>query len=293
MISTKPPKPLGRCAIGCSRTTTVTAPSPNRWHPDDHHQSPPQARHDHARSRKHGTARSRSRIPPTRPNHLLRATNRTRRTNPLGLPRRPQTKGTTPMSYAGPMPLIGIAGKKRSGKDTVAKALEPFGYQRVGFADELKQMALEINPMIPGDTRLRGVVKDFGWECAKEFPGVRKFLQELGTSIRERDRYFWIRTAFMRINPALADGYGVVVPDVRYPNEVDAIRRAGGTVIQVVRPGRPDDGDRHASETALDGIAFNHTIFNDAGLDTLKQRAIEARTDCNLPTPPREVPRWV
>src|SRR5690606_25237255 len=148
--------------------------------------------------------------------------------------------------------LIGIAGKKRSGKDTVAKALEPFGYQRVGFADELKRAALEINPLIHGGGELRELVGALGWETAKDhYPGVRRFLQELGTSIRERDRYFWIRAAFMRINPALADGYGVVVPDVRYPNEVDAIRRAGGTIIQVVRPGRPDDGDRHASETAL------------------------------------------
>src|SRR5690606_24823456 len=143
-------------------------------------------------------------------------------------------------------------GKKRSGKDTVAKALEPLGFQRIGFADELKQMALEINPLVPGGVRLRGVVEDFGWEGAKELPGVRKFLQELGTSIRERDRSFWIRAAMMEIDSALVALRGVVVPDVRFPNEVDAIRKAGGTVILVVRPGRPDDGDRHASETALD-----------------------------------------
>src|SRR5690606_41986577 len=116
---------------------------------------------------------------------------------------------------------------------------------------------------------------------------------ELGTSSRERGGYCWILVVFMRIMPALAGGYGVVVPDVRFPNEVDAIRRAGGTVLQVVRPGRPDDGDRHASETALDGIAFNHTICNAAGLVTLNQRAIEALTECNVPTPLREVPRWV
>ena len=209
------------------------------------------------------------------------------------------------MSYAGPMPLIGIAGKKRSGKDTVAKALEPFGYQRVGFADELKKMALEINPVIAAEedasnwppspiaVRLGDMVAALGWEDAKDdTPEVRKFLQELGTSVRDRDRSFWVRAAFMRVNPALADGYGVVVPDVRFPNEVDAIRRAGGAVVLVVRPGRPDDGDRHVSETALDGIAFDHTVFNDADLDTLERRAVEALAECNVPTPLREVPRW-
>jgi len=201
------------------------------------------------------------------------------------------------MSYAGPMPLVGIAGKKRSGKDTVAKALEPFGFQRIGFADELKQMALEINPFIePLDYntyRLSEVVEDVGWERAKDIlPEVRRFLQELGTSVRARDRSFWIRAAMMEIDSALVALRGVVVPDVRFPNEVDAIRKAGGTVILVVRPGRPDDGDRHASETALDGIAFDYTIINDAGLDTLEQRAIEALTECNIPTPLRESPRW-
>src|SRR5690606_11078585 len=123
--------------------------------------------------------------------------------------------------------LIGIAGKKRSGKDTVAKALEPFGYQRVGFADELKKMALEINPVIAAEedasnwpptpiaVRLGDMVAAFGWEDANDdTPEVLKFLQELGTSVRERDRSLWIRAAFMRINPALAVGYGVVVPDV-------------------------------------------------------------------------------
>src|SRR5690606_41536721 len=117
----------------------------------------------HRLSARHASIRSRT--PPTPPTPRLRTPTRTRYPGRLDLPRRTRTKGPTPMSYAGPMPLIGIAGKKRSGKDTVAKALEPFGFQRVGFADELKQMALEINPMIPGDTRLRGVVKDFGWEC--------------------------------------------------------------------------------------------------------------------------------
>src|SRR5690606_16898279 len=197
------------------------------------------------------------------------------------------------MSYAGPMPLVGIAGKKRSGMDTVAKALEPLGYQRIGFADELKQMALEINPLIHGGGELRGLVGALGWETAKDhYSGARRFLQEPGTSVRDRDRAYCIRAAPMEIDSALVALRGVVVPDVRFPNEVDAIRKAGGTVIQVVRPGRLDDGDRHVSETALDGIAFDYTIINDAGLDTLEQRAIEALTECNVPTPLRESPRW-
>jgi hypothetical protein len=30
---------------------------------------------------------------------------------------------------------------------------------------------------------------------------------------------------------------GVVIPDVRFPNEVEAIEKAGGRVVRIVRPG--------------------------------------------------------
>lgn len=200
------------------------------------------------------------------------------------------------MSYAGPMPLIGIAGRARAGKDTAAKALEPLGYKRVGFADALKRVALEIDPLLYvtlDDDRvtLADVVEADGWEVAKDqFPEVRQFLQTLGTSIRSLDAGIWVRTAMLTVESLLSDGYGVVVPDVRFINEVDAIRRAGGIVVRVERPGL-ESTDTHASETELDGFDFDRVIVNCGTPDQLATLVQCAASEW-CPYPLREVPRW-
>lgn len=49
-------------------------------------------------------------------------------------------------------------------------------------------------------------------------------------------------------------GPRVVVDDVRYPNEKDAIEGAGGEVWRLVRTDIPDSGDRDPSETACDQL---------------------------------------
>jgi hypothetical protein len=188
-------------------------------------------------------------------------------------------------------PLIGLIGKKRVGKDTFAAVLvEEFGFARVAFADPLKAMALTIDPWaLPGDEhrlfmRLTDLIDDEGWEVAKEeYPEVRRFLQRLGDGVRQFDPEFWVGAGMYAADIARrgvfahrnADYYAegkspkpVVITDVRYPNEADAIRDAGGTLIRIVRPDA-DDGDTHASETALDGYAADTVVSNQGSLDLL------------------------
>jgi hypothetical protein len=198
-------------------------------------------------------------------------------------------------------PLIGLIGKKRVGKDTFAAVLvEEFGFTRVAFADPLKEMALTIDPLIPptGTRRLSEQVGTYGWEHIKDVhPEARRFLQRLGDGVRQFDPDFWLRAGMDAAEsqregyslhpvirqalvdsgndaPADRDPRPVVITDVRYPNEADAIRAAGGALIRIVRPGA-DDGDTHASETALDDYADDITIVNQFDLDTLRE---EART---------------
>lgn len=187
-------------------------------------------------------------------------------------------------------PLVGLIGKKRVGKDTFAAVLvEEFGFARVAFADPLKEMALAIDPYIQAEHsyRLSDAVDVLGWEGAKDaYPEVRRFLQRLGTDgVRQFDEDFWVRAGMraaaakrrpMRLNTS--DGRAataprpVVITDVRYPNEADAIREAGGTLVRIVRPG-VDDGDTHASETALDGYAVDYTVSNLQDIQRLSERA--------------------
>lgn len=170
--------------------------------------------------------------------------------------------------------LIGLAGKARTGKDTAAGFLVARGWTRLAFADEVKAMALDIDPIVDewgGPIRLSTVVKNHGWENAKAVPEVRRFLQRLGTEgIRSRDPEFWVRTAMAR--SALSES-AVVFTDVRFANEADAIRAAGGTIIYVMRPSAADlDGDQgdHASE-CID-FPVDLVLVNDGDLDQLEQR---------------------
>ncbi|KUM41189.1 hypothetical protein [Arthrobacter sp. EPSL27] len=186
-----------------------------------------------------------------------------------------------------PAPLIGLIGKKRVGKDTfAAKLVRDHGYARVALADPLREAALALDPIVgtfplldEGVTRVRewrlsDVVESLGWEKAKDLiPEVRRTLQRFGTeSIRSLDDQFWIRTAFQRIDALRANGTPVVVTDVRYPNEADAIRNATGYLVRIVRD-LPQDGDTHASERAMDDYREHLRVPNNGTQDELEYLA--------------------
>lgn len=162
------------------------------------------------------------------------------------------------------MLIIGISGRKASGKSSTAEFLRshsavfwPDRRVRVaGFADTLKEIAIA----------MYGLPRDacYGDDDAKnvtvEHLGVtvRSVLQRLGMAMREIWPDVWIAKA-MAVAAAYNPGVQIFA-DVRLPNEVDAIQEAGGYVLRLLR--KPHD-DAHESETALDG----YTRFGGAGFD--------------------------
>ena len=58
-----------------------------------------------------------------------------------------------------------------------------------------------------------------------------------------------------------------LIADVRFPNEAKAIRDKGGIVIRVERPG--EYKDLHPSETALDDYTFDEVFYNDGTVEDL------------------------
>lgn len=183
--------------------------------------------------------------------------------------------------------LIGLMGYAQSGKDTVAGFLvETHGYTRVAFADKLREAAYALNPIIGlrhtspdggawprSYLRLQDVVDSAGWDHAKTtYPEVRRLLQALGTEVGRQvlspalfgDDSLWVRAGLGARRPGRS-----VVTDVRFPNEVDAIRERGGQLWRVKRPGyAPVNG--HASETAVDDVQADVTLFNDGPLESLE-----------------------
>jgi hypothetical protein len=171
-------------------------------------------------------------------------------------------------------PLIGLTGRKRSGKDTfAARLVDAHGYTRLAFADALREAALALDPIIEmhwfGEVRLSEVVERDGWEQAKAEPEVRRTLQRFGVGIRKLDPDFWLRVVAERAEWISGP---VVVTDVRFTNEADWIEREEGHLVRIERPGL-DTSDTHESETALDDRETRFRVVNDHNVEQLIRHA--------------------
>jgi hypothetical protein len=170
--------------------------------------------------------------------------------------------------------IIGLAGYARSGKDTVAQYLvEHHGFTRMAFADPMREALLRLNPKITvngvNGVYLASVVGKLGWETLKEAsPDVRELLQRMGTEVgREMfGEHFWIDYL---MNKALEAKTDIVISDVRFINEANAVRLWNGQVWRVNRPNVGPAND-HISETGLDEFTnYDVVITNDSTLENL------------------------
>lgn len=112
----------------------------------------------------------------------------------------------------------------------------------------------------------------------------RKLLQLVGTDCGREIIHpnIWVNATMADYTPVphitpnnldltyLANTYpNWIITDCRFPNEVKAIKDKGGVVIRVERFGMPE-GDKHLSETALDGYKdFDCFINNNSDIDGL------------------------
>lgn len=140
--------------------------------------------------------------------------------------------------------IVGFGNKARHGKDTVA------GYVHQAFAADSRFYSFA--------RPLKAVARVLGMKGKDGH-----LLQALGTDVLRRiDPDIWVRVMAEEIAeeaPRIA-----LIPDVRFPNEADFIRRSGGILVRVVRlnadytPWIAKDRDpQHASEIALDGYRFD------------------------------------
>jgi hypothetical protein len=174
--------------------------------------------------------------------------------------------------------VIGFGHVARVGKDLAATALTtlpmPRQFKRIGFADSLKQLALEADPLIEHEIRgfgklhLSDVVKRHGWEQAKdEYPEVRRFLEKIGAAARSvlgQDVWLGPVLAAMRPNRHL------VIPDVRHLNEALAIQAAGGKVVRIDRPHYSASPDRPSEMHLAEWDGWDAVIQNDGSSDNLR-----------------------
>lgn len=164
-----------------------------------------------------------------------------------------------------PLTILGLAGGAGVGKDTLAdKYLRREGFLPMALADEIK-----IRLIASGACT-------FEEAFVTKPPHIRTLMQQEGTE-RGRDVYgesYWFDCMVAKAT-VLAARWGetftrIVVPDVRFPNEVELIQKAGGKVFRIEAPGRYADNGMspearlHRSERSLDGYTgYDAVVLND------------------------------
>lgn len=179
------------------------------------------------------------------------------------------------------MTIIGIMGRKRAGKNEFADALcaASGGGHVLAFADAIRDIMYAVNPIIGyqdgGFVRYATVIDESGYEAAKEYPEFRQFAQRLGTEGGRAifGENVWVDLVMSKVRQ-LPEGSLVLIPDVRFPNEYDAIKEAGGYVVRVDRSSlEGDEHDSHDSETAWLDLEPDTVVRNDGDLSEFALKA--------------------
>lgn len=191
--------------------------------------------------------------------------------------------------------VVGLMGYARAGKDTAAAILaEIGGFEKIAFADALRELAMVLDPIIAyvtpdesvdwyglsGLVRYSTLLKAVGYEQAKAIPDVRVFLQRLGSEgVRGvLGSETWVRAWKERVRARVQRGpANIVVTDVRFANEAAAVQEEG-QLWRIVRPGT-GPANAHVSESEQEAIVADVTIVATT-LNELRQgveRAWEAQ----------------
>lgn len=177
------------------------------------------------------------------------------------------------------MLIIGIGYKKGRGKDSSCNLLKDWlsevkphlKVRKVGFADKLKDIAYQLYGwagLQPGEyyeshyEQKEVVLPLIGMSSRDIWIGV-------GNKLREVYADTWIAYALHGVKADV-----VLIKDLGYPNEGEAINRAGGFCYNITRPDQPFGTD--GREVSLDGWpGFVDTLANDGTLHDLRNVVIE------------------
>lgn len=160
--------------------------------------------------------------------------------------------------------IIGLAGLKGSGKDTVgAYLVKEHGFERKSFADPLKRSVAALFDIpfsevdkLKNDSGAR--VELDGGPNRVEGEGVvsivyadmtfRTLLQRYGTEAHRGifGEDFWVDQTLPV--QGYYPGRKIVVTDVRFANEAQRVNHLGGALVQVWHPTAETALDQHASE---------------------------------------------
>lgn len=163
--------------------------------------------------------------------------------------------------------IIGIAGKARSGKDTMGEYLLNHLPKSItlSYAYPLKK---EVATML--GLTIEQLNKYKNNNIPYQGTNIRRMLQEVADAHRQKDPTYYIKKMNERITKYIEEGYcNIIVTDVRYILEADELRRFGNQstkIIRVVRDSITIKESNHPSEQEVDSIIPDFTIYNNSTL---------------------------
>jgi dephospho-CoA kinase len=170
---------------------------------------------------------------------------------------------------------IALTGKLRSGKSEVGNYLYiRHSFDEFAFGNALKRTVNEVFPWAVGPNKPRALLQNFG------------------QLMRSIDENVWIKHVERAINGTIdfrvsmgAEAIGIVITDLRQPNEYEWARTEGYTIIRVTSPdevriGRAiaagDDFSvhdlAHETELDIDNFDVDYTVENNGTVDELKEK---------------------
>lgn len=208
------------------------------------------------------------------------------------------------------MSIIGISGKIGSGKDTVAEMISELTphifWENRKFADKLKDIVCillgctkeQLEDRVFKESTLGeewallretssygapDVIHPIGYKgmmhmahTHKEVLTPRRILQLLGTEGGRKIIHpnIWVNALMGEYSHK--DDW--LITDMRFPNELEAVKSKGGVTIRIERtvdfdPDNPSkQSSTHDSETALDNAEFDFILYNTGTLEDLKEK---------------------
>ena len=202
--------------------------------------------------------------------------------------------------------IVGITGLIGSGKDTAADYLCTFhGYKRMSFAGTLKDAVAAVfdwdRELLEGSTKASREWReqvDEWWSDRLGIPDLtpRWVLQQWGTEVCRQGFHndIWVASVENKLRNTKED---IVITDCRFPNELKAIKGAGGMTVRCHRGPDPEwcaiagilnltENEAakihcreeleklgvHASEYSSVGLEYDYNLDNNGPIDSLHQQ---------------------